>query len=236
MLRLDSDGSAASLARLDLAHVKLAPYAGSVYPPCHGTALLLAALTAEAQALREQKPALCVELGCGCGAAATLLAQLLPQAHVIASDIGAAAVRAAAETGGRNGAKVQALRADLLSSFRPRTVDVAVFHIPYVPTSQEVLEESAAKADFTSTWAGGPRGLALLVRLLPIVRRVLAPAGVVYLLFYEVDEISQLLAAAGLRAVPCAMFQSPAETVYVLRCTREPGVALEEEVEVAACA
>ena len=55
----------------------------------------------------------------------------------------------------------------------------------------------AAEADFSATWAGGPRGLHLLLRLLPMLQRVLRPSGVMYLLFYETVEVSEVLAEAA---------------------------------------
>ncbi|KAL1500506.1 hypothetical protein AB1Y20_013163 [Prymnesium parvum] len=217
MLELGPDDAAAALRRLNYAEEPLRR--AGVYAPCHGTALLLAAIAAEAEALRAASPAICLDLGCGSGVVAALLAALLPQSHVIASDILPPAPRAALETAARNGARVAPLCADLLRAFRPRSIDCAAFHVPYVPTSDEILTNAAARADFSATWAGGPRGRGVLLRLLPTLRAALSPSATLYLLFYEADELVDLAAAHGLRAVPIGRFHSSVETLFVLRCT-----------------
>lgn len=219
MLELDPEHSAGTLRQILVADEQSS--SDEVYPPCHGTSLLMASITADAQRLRTLAPAVCLDLGCGFGVVAAHLSRTLPNAFVLASDVQAAAPRAALRTSRRNGCFIEVLHADLLTCFRPCSIGCAVFHVPYVPTSQEVLDEAMVRADFSATWAGGPRGLGVLERLLPMLRRVLEPAGILYILFYEIAEVTQLLAWNGLHAVPCARYKSPAESLYVLRCTFE---------------
>ena len=158
--------SSAILAGFDLTHMPDHP---QVYPPCHGTALLIAALTAEAPMLRTRKTF--IDVGCGCGVVAAHAAQLMPSAAVFASDINPDALRATLVTGARNHALVHVIRMDLLDSLRPSSVDVAAFHVPHVPTSKVQFEDAATNADFSAAWAGGPRGLGVINRLLPMLRR-----------------------------------------------------------------
>lgn len=198
------------------------PEFASVYRPCCGTRLLLDALSSEAAALQAEAPSLCVELGCGFGAVAAHLAHLLPTSAVVALDIMAAAARAAKTTAAKSQlcSRVSSIHGDLLSALRPGSVDLLVFHVPYVPTSTEVLEAALTTADPSVTWAGGPRGLGVLERLLPALPTVLSLRARCYLLFYEACEsVGRVRALAGMRAEPCASYESPAERLFVLRCT-----------------
>ena len=202
MLRLTKQAAAEVLAEVNVMHLSSPKFAERVYGPCDGTALLMAALSADAEALCRAR--VCVDVGCGSGALAAHVARLLPLAAVLAADINSIALSATALTA--NSLPVHVVHMDLLSALRPHSVDVVVFHPPYVPTSAAALVDAAAQAEFQAAWAGGPRGLAVITRLLPMVRSVLSPTGAMYLLFYEVDEISQLLATAGLSAVPVAEY------------------------------
>lgn len=169
-----------------------------VYEPSDDTFLLIDALAAERTLLVERKPSVCVEIGCGSGAVITHLASLLPESAMFASDVNRWALRATAATSSANAQRVSTVQADLLSAFRPGSIDVLVFNPPYVPTSDEELAEAERMVDISAAWAGGDRGRRVLDRLLPTLGAALAPRGIFYLLGVvenDPDEIAALLRA-----------------------------------------
>ena len=153
-----------------------------VYEPSDDTYLLIDALASEKQVILQRQPGLCVEIGSGSGAVITHLATLLPGAHFIASDINQKALKATAATSTANGCSIAPVQADLLKAFRPGSVDILVFNPPYVPTSDEELAEAERTADVSAAWAGGERGRRVVDRLFPVLRDMLAPRGLFYLL------------------------------------------------------
>ena len=134
----------AAAALPDLSHLKPADF-DTVYEPSDDTFLLVDALAADADMLRARAAGqVCIEIGCGSGCVVTHLAKLLPanSAVMLAGDVNPAALDATAATARRNGVTVQPLRMDLLSALRPGLVDILVFNPPYVPTSEEELQEA----------------------------------------------------------------------------------------------
>ena len=175
------------LTTLDLTHLKHKQHA-EVFTPDAGTSLLMRALSSDAATLRALRPAICVDIGCGAGAEAVHLTRSLPtnSAAVIATDINPHALLAARATSVRNGGQpLHLLRSHLLAGLRPGTVDVVVWHCPYVPTTPAQLEDAKARADLSCSYAGGPGGHMLLKETLGMLRTVLAPGGVMYLVCYR---------------------------------------------------
>ena len=117
-----------------------------VYEPADDTFLLVDALAAERDLLVARKPALCVEIGCGSGAVITHLASLLPDSAMLASDVNRWALLATAATASANSRRVSTVQADLLSAFRPGSIDVLIFNPPYVPTPDEKAAFAEAAA------------------------------------------------------------------------------------------
>lgn len=165
-----------------LDHLTAADYE-RVYEPSDDTFLLIDALAAEHETLTARQPTICVEIGCGSGAVITHLASLLPDAAMIAGDINRDALKVTASTAVANARlRVVTMQADLLTAFRPGSIDVLVFNPPYVPTPDEELGEAERTADISASWAGGERGRRVLDRLLPQLGAALAPRGIFYLL------------------------------------------------------
>jgi release factor glutamine methyltransferase len=167
-----------------------------VYEPADDTFLLVDALAAERDLLVARKPALCVEIGCGSGAVITHLASLLPDSAMLASDVNRWALLATAATASANSRRVSTVQADLLSAFRPGSIDVLIFNPPYVPTPDEELAEAERTANISAAWAGGDRGRRVIDRLLPTLGAALAPCGIFYLLGVaenDPTEIAELL-------------------------------------------
>ena len=153
---------------------------------------------------------------------------------VFATDIMPGALAASAVTSARNAADLLLVRADLLSSFRPNSVDLCCFHCPYVPTTALQLEEAQSEDAGVLDWgcgvACGPSGHAVLDRCLAMVRQALAPTGVLYLLFYGSDEVGVRVAErSGMHTEPvCAEPASTTEKLRVLRCTFDSPVSRSE--------
>lgn len=185
-----------------------------VYPVEPDTQFIMDTLQSEAAILRARRPMIVVEVGCGNAAVSVLLSRLLGEtsqpAPIFATDISAAAVSASQETAASNRATLLLARMDLLTALRPGTVDLLVFHPPYVATTQDLLTKASSStatqgraADIAAaswTWAGGPRGRVVLDRLVADLHRLLSPSGAAFLLFYEAVELVPDLVAKGLRA------------------------------------
>lgn len=222
----------APAAALDFSHVGSKSAHRDVYPPSMpDTQLLLNVLREERAILRTRRVGICLEVGCGAAPAAALLAQLLPAAASFATDISASAVLAADETCRRNQVSVLLARMDLVAALRPGIVDVLVFHPPYVPTDQALLddalhdastcEEQREQIDSAAwTWAGGPGGRQLVDRIVGVLDVVLSPSGVFYLLFFDPEQVREVLDAHGFTATVVASWTDKADRFAVLRCLR----------------
>ena len=205
-----------------------------VYEPSDDTFLLCDCLTADVAELRRREPALCVEVGSGSGCVIAHLASLLPTSALLAGDVNrdaALTTRATAAANGHRG-RVDALRMDLLTALRPKSVDVLVFNPPYVPTPAEEVpalplsEGAGSGALIDAAWAGGPRGRLVLNRLLPCLPVALSARGVLFLLGVRENdpgELIALLGVAGMRAAIVAERRAQNERLFVIRAERASG-------------
>lgn len=222
----------------------------TVFQPDEGTSLLLRALSDDLAMLSERRPSLCVDLGCGCGVHAAHLAKLLPPCAVIATDIAAPALVAAKATAACNGvaSSVQPLRSNLLTALRDKSVDLVVFHCPYVPCSEQQLNAALERADISDGEAtransllsmfGGEGGYGLLRQTLPMLRRVLVDEGLMYYICCSdkrgkgavpassclskwLNDDAQV-AAEGIVATEIACAANHDSNLCVLRCHMKP--------------
>lgn len=144
-----------------------------VYPLQDDSRFFMQALLDELDDIKQRKPAVALEVGCGAAPSGVLLSRLLPDTAVLGTDLSISAMGAAARNARDNKADLQLARMDLLSALRPNTVDLAVFLPPYVPTTEEKLAAASKAAmsgaaaevaqnvlDATWLWAGGPNGTA----------------------------------------------------------------------------
>ncbi len=72
-----------------------------------------------------------IDLACGTGVLATMLARRAPEARVIASDVSAAAVDSARQTAAANGVAIEAVRDDCLSLQPDAMADLVVLNPPF---------------------------------------------------------------------------------------------------------
>jgi len=122
---------------------------------------------------------LAVDLACGSGAIAKVMAAARPSARVLATDIDALACECARS----NGAHVFQghLATPLPNDIRGR-VDVVVAVVPYVPTGQIVfLPRDVREYEPTLALDGGPDGARLLAETVEAAAELLRPGGSVLL-------------------------------------------------------
>lgn len=145
-----------------------------------------------------------VDLCCGCGAIAAVVAERVPGARVLAADIDEVAVANARRNLEPRGARAVAgdLFAPLPRSLAHR-IDVLSVNAPYVPTSAiATLPPEAREREPHRALDGGPDGLDVHRRVLLDVRRWLA-LGARLLIEVSQDQAPEALAlfdAAGLDA------------------------------------
>jgi release factor glutamine methyltransferase len=203
-----------------------------VYPPAEDSFLLVDALAALwDDELARVRPKLCIELGTGSGYIACSNA-LLARAHgcgditrTRASDINPDAVatcRATCEAHGVSETACVTALGDLLEPHADALADaggcdVLVFNPPYVVTPSEEVGGRGIEA----SWAGGADGREVLDRLLPNVRRALAPKGIflcILLAQNKPDDVMEVLRRDGLRCSLISSCNADEEALFVMRC------------------
>jgi len=146
-------------------------------------------------------PRLAVDLCTGCGAVACFLADAVPGARVLATELDPGALAWARRNAGRHG--VELLAGDLDGPLPPELagrVQVVTANVPYVPSDQiELLPRDVRDHEPRLALDGGPDGLDVLRRAAALAPRWLAPGGV---LLSEIAEdqgsaATEALAAAG---------------------------------------
>ena len=129
----------------------------------------------EAAIARIQPGGLVVDVGTGSGAIAITLA-LETKAHVIATDISAAALGVARAQQFATG--VHFLQGNLVDAFRDHSIDVLVSNPPYVPRTDEPgLQREVRDYEPHVALFAGPTGLEIYERLIADAARVLRPGG-----------------------------------------------------------
>ncbi len=119
------------------------------------------------------------DVGTGSGCLAVSLVRWLPHAHVVATDISAAALEVARRNvdGHGVGDRVRLVRGDLLAGVAG-PFDVVVSNPPYVPRGDiAALQPEVRDHEPRGALDGGPDGLDVVRRLLPQAEDRLAPGG-----------------------------------------------------------
>ncbi|MDR2422309.1 MAG: peptide chain release factor N(5)-glutamine methyltransferase [Deltaproteobacteria bacterium] len=168
-------------------------------------------LVDEARRLAAKFPAPRIaDLGCGCGAIALALAKSLPQSQILATDVSPEALAVAkfnAEALKLDN-QVEFRQGDLIEPLLGRSFDLVCANLPYVPHDEiATLEPDVQKFEPHLALDGGPDGLSLYRRLLPEVKKVLAPGGYLLMEIHPptFSDLASLVETAGLglaQAIP----------------------------------
>jgi release factor glutamine methyltransferase len=121
-----------------------------------------------------------VDVGTGSGCIALALAQALPSAEILATDISAAALEIARANAARQelSGRVHFREADLLAGFPENTFDFIVSNPPYVGESEEdEVQLEVRKFEPRNAVFAGPTGLEIIARLIPQAHASLWPGG-----------------------------------------------------------
>jgi len=212
----------------DLSHLTKEDYK-QVYEPAEDTFVLLDALEADADAIRDLAPKICLEIGSGTGIVSTFLAQIVgaSNAFFICTDINPHAATCTARTGSQNKIPIEPLVATLarpLTSRLGHAVDILVFNPPYVPTSDDEADAAQRGAGIAGSWAGGADGLQVTDALLRQVDGLLSPQGQFYLVSVKQNNVPQLREsmskAFSLRSEIVLQRRAGCEHLFVLRFAR----------------
>eukprot|EP00250_Pteridium_aquilinum_P031275 c43344_g1_i1 orf=66-890(+) len=223
---LDNPFAALSSQRRS-ADLRLVARHPEVYEPCDDSFALVDALLADRAHLRELRPRVCLEVGCGSGYVITSLALMLgndkDEAEYIAIDASEEAVKTTIATLQAHAVTADVFVADLVSGLDERlagAVDVLVFNPPCVPT----LNEEVGLDGITSAWAGGSRGRVVIDRMLDVVDSILSSKGWFYLVTIAANnpgEICQLMLRKGFASRIVIQRHTEEETLHVLKFWRE---------------
>ncbi|KAI8636838.1 S-adenosyl-L-methionine-dependent methyltransferase [Parasitella parasitica] len=184
----------------DLSHINREDY-DKVYEPAEDTFLLLDALEDDEELIQQLKPRVCLEIGSGSGCVTALLAKIVGNKNAVflTTDINGFACETTKQTGLHNGiTQIEPLRTSLVDGIMPRLkncIDILCFNPPYVVTTHEEVGSFGIEA----SWAGGIDGREVIDQLLPLVKDILSPNGIFYLLLInenKPDQVVQLMKEA----------------------------------------
>lgn len=211
----------------DISHMSYRDW-DSVYEPAEDTFLFLDSLKEESSFLKTLQPTICLEIGCGSGCVVTYLSQLLRSLLpnmapplLFATDINIRAAQVATRTALRNGVSLDVVCTDLTEAVHSRLtgiVDIIVFNPPYVPSPQCEVGSRGIEA----TWAGGIDGREVIDRTLPLIKELLSPIGVFYLVVVienKPKELAEAAARIGLSCQRVAARNARMEKLSVLKFT-----------------
>jgi release factor glutamine methyltransferase len=155
-----------------------------------------------------------VDVGCGSGAIAITLA-LERNAHVVAADLSASALRVTNQNAARLGAMINLVQSDLLAAFADESVDLVVSNPPYVAEG-EVLQREVRDWEPALALFAGEDGLAVYRRLIPEAWRVLRSGGhlALELGYRSLEAVEAMLPA------PAARHHDLAGIVRVIVCQK----------------
>jgi release factor glutamine methyltransferase len=166
-----------------------------VYEPSEDSFLLIDALEQELTQLQSLKPLVTLEIGPGSGIVISALAKYLPQHSFYAVDINGFACDATKRTAAANKVRVEVINMDLLTAFKPNSVDLLLFNPPYVPTpsdessidteAEETYQKESHEKMLIKSWAGGVDGCEIINRVVAMLDEILAPNGLFYLLLIK---------------------------------------------------
>ena len=173
-----------------------------IYEPREDTFLLLDALEKDEEKIKSMDPKICMEIGCASGCVITFLAKMIDKnIQYLSTDINPFALPSTRETFEKNKCKgyLDVVNCDLLNPFSiqmHKMIDVIIFNAPYVPTTEEELNECKDKLEdklIYHSWAGGKDGMQVTNKLLPHINTFLSPNGFFYLVAIEQNDPTEII-------------------------------------------
>lgn len=194
-----------------------------VYEPAEDTMLFLDALAKDRDFLRNRKPSVVLEVGCGSGVVSVFAAKMLPTScYNVCTDINIAAALVAQKVGNENKVTLDVVVTDLVSAFEGRLsglVDLLLFNPPYVVTPSEEVGSGGIEA----AWAGGHRGREVIDRMLPCVKELLSESGLFYMVALKengIEEIEAFMKRLAFTMEVILVRRTGPEELHVLRFSR----------------
>ncbi|KAF8807281.1 S-adenosyl-L-methionine-dependent methyltransferase [Phlegmacium glaucopus] len=179
----------------DISHLTKKDY-DEIYEPAEDTFLLLDGLEADAEALKDLRATVCLEIGSGSGCVTSFIKKILgPSVLYLCTDINPHACRCTWLTGEQNQVDIQVVNASLADPFYQRLsykVDVILFNPPYVPTSAEEVLQAQDSRDIQGSWAGGSDGMQVTYAFLDRAESLLSSRGRFYLVALKQNNIPKI--------------------------------------------
>ncbi|VEL11828.1 unnamed protein product [Protopolystoma xenopodis] len=169
----------------------------TLYPPSADSFLFLDALESELDFIRKNvNPSVTIEFGCGSGIISTFLALHLGRLnYYFCTDISPQSCLACNDVFSHNiGTPIRNCiqdsiccnLADPLLTRLGGSVDLILFNPPYVSTPIDEFEQ--ARHNYSTAWAGGPKGRKVIDAFLPQAAALISPSGCIYLLLSELEN------------------------------------------------
>ncbi|KAI1712152.1 methyltransferase small domain-containing protein [Ditylenchus destructor] len=212
----------------------------SVYPPSEDTFLLLDALEADKDELRELRPTISIEIGSGSGVVTAFLRQMLsdiPLFFSFCTDLNRQALKCTKRTGEMNSldfSLVDTVQCDLLEAFNvdrlSGKIDLILFNPPYVPSTDEEIGPTTSECNEDSLYyAGGHNGRRVMERILSKVQDWLSPGGAFYLVALKENDVHDILRnySNALKGTIALERRCGIEHLFVLKFIRRPDNSIE---------
>ncbi|KAF5377490.1 hypothetical protein D9615_005118 [Tricholomella constricta] len=212
----------------DLSHLTADDY-DCVYEPAEDTFLLLDALEADEQELKQLRPRITLEIGSGSGCVSAFIAKILgPSVLYLCTDINPHACRCTLSTGVQNKVALDPINVTFaapLSLRLKRSVDVILFNPPYVPTIPDEASGAQDARGIAGAWAGGVDGMNVTDVFLERVEDLMSDRGRFYLVAIAENDVpgiqERMLRLHGLQSDIILSRRAGREHLFVLRFVRD---------------
>lgn len=182
---------------------------------------MLDALENELNFIEQLNPLICAEIGSGSGINITALSKKLTKSRCFAIDINSIACKVTKKVSNfNNGAVVDVVNMDLITCFKPKSIDLLFFNPPYVPTPSEEITDNKI---IVKSWAGGIDGREIIDRVFQCLDSILTENGVFYLLIVKENnpqKISSDLKVLGFNSLVIYERRIRGEHLFVLKIFR----------------
>jgi len=156
----------------------------------------------------------------------------------LCTDINPHACRCTYLTGVQNKVDIHVINGSLAAPLQSRLshkIDIVIFNPPYVPTTDEEINDAQSSRSIGGSWAGGSDGMQVTNILLDSVETLLTPNGRFYLVAVKQNNIPRILQRMDdlYRLAGEIVFQRRAgsEHLFIVRFTRAGTSAVSSSLE-----